>query len=271
MIDDKFPQNYFVMDDGCWMWLNGKDKHGFAKMFDGTIIVDVGQYMYGIHNGQIPKGHVVIRTCNNRLCINPDHLTTGSWGELKESMKKSEQVTEDQLIKLKSQKRELIQKEKAKKEYKQFIDEQEVDSLIYDENKEKVPLYTGEVDPNEDIDNNKMDIQVEFVVDEISTDETMITDVDLNRKKFNELKALPYEFNKFKIDFEKAQIKIRARRYKSQAPIFHKRFDEFIEEKFFMSDKIDEFLKQYNLQGRYVIQIIAGKMSQHKLWLFDVA
>ena len=66
-------------DNGCWDW-NGqiansgygrikvKDHHGELRMLSAQ------HASYEAFTGPLPDGLLVKQTCNNRLCINPEHL-----------------------------------------------------------------------------------------------------------------------------------------------------------------------------------------------------
>lgn len=41
----------------------------------------MNRYVYTITNGEIPAGMVVRHTCDNRMCINPEHLILGSYAD----------------------------------------------------------------------------------------------------------------------------------------------------------------------------------------------
>lgn len=73
-LETRFENRFRVSESGCFQWIGSKLKSGYGRMeYNGHRML-AHRLSYMLNIGSINPGMEIHHKCNNKSCVNPNHL-----------------------------------------------------------------------------------------------------------------------------------------------------------------------------------------------------
>lgn len=108
----RFMLRISIKENGCWEMNSGVRDNGYSRININKKSFYGHRFFYEYFNGKIKTGNFICHKCDNRKCVNPNHLFQGTQKDnIQDAINKkrfpvgsrlSKKLTEDDIIEIRS-------------------------------------------------------------------------------------------------------------------------------------------------------------------------